>query len=88
MDGLGAECLLSTHQTQGLSHSTEKEEEQVGKVEKSVEEERRTGNRKRRRGGRKIILKRHQRMSKQPCHIDVSNSLLGRVGMVLGTKAA
>lgn len=40
--------MLSTHQAQGLSHSTEKEKEEVQKKEKNEEEEKKTGNKKRR----------------------------------------
>ena len=82
--GIGVACLLSMYPAQGLSHSTE-EEEEVEKEEKNEEEERKVGNRKRR--GNAIILKRHQEMSKQPCPIGTTTWLLGRTGLVLGTKA-
>lgn len=93
MGGLSSRgtCLPSMYQAQGLTHSTKKEEEEVEREEKKRKKKKgQGGNWKRRKRGEnnEIVLERQQRCQNNPAIQEMSKSLLGRIGMILGITVA
>lgn len=92
MGGLSSRgtCLPSMYQAQGLNHSTKKEEEEVEKEEKKSKKKKGQGTG---RGGKEekkneIVLERQQRCQNNPVIQEMSKSLLGGIGMILGITVA